>query len=57
MASQNGHKEIVKLLLDKGADVNVKGKIDGVEITALKVAKYYNKPDIVELLQKAGAKE
>ena len=36
MASEKGHTEIVKLLLDKGADVNAKIKSDGV--TALMMA-------------------
>ena len=39
MASQNGHTEVVKLLLDKGADVNVK---DAAGFTALRIAKKYD---------------
>lgn len=44
----------VKLLLDKGADVKIKGA-DGQ--TALSLAKKRGKTEVVELLQKAGAVE
>ena len=57
MASANGRTEVVKLLLDKGADVNVKSNIDDVDYTALKVAKKNKRKDIIEILEKAGAKE
>ncbi len=56
-ASQNGHTEIVNLLLEKGAEVNLKAKINNVEWTALKLAKRMRHMDIVQLLEKAGAKE
>jgi ankyrin repeat protein len=52
--SQNGHTEVVKLLLEKGADVNTKG-INGT--TALGVARKAGRMNIVQLLEKAGAKE
>ena len=54
IAAKNGNAEIVRLLLEKGADVNVKtdsGK------TALIHAKNEGHTDIVEMLEKAGAKE
>ena len=44
----------VKLLLDKGANVNVQSN-DGS--SALKIAGKYGKIEIVEMLKKAGAKE
>lgn len=56
-ATNNGHMEVVKLLLDKGAEVKAKATINNVEWTALKAAKKMGHKDIVELLEKAGAKE
>ncbi|MFZ0033647.1 MAG: ankyrin repeat domain-containing protein [Sedimentisphaerales bacterium] len=57
MTAKEGHTEVVKLLLEKGADVNVKATINNVEWTALKVAKRMGRTGIVQLLEKAGAKE
>jgi ankyrin repeat protein len=57
VASTGGHTEIVKLLLVKGADLNVKTKIDGVDYTALKIAKKKGWKEIITILEKAGAKE
>ena len=54
MASQNGHTEIVRLLLEYGADVNIKAK-NGK--TSLRIAKQKGNTQIIELLEKAGAKE
>jgi len=51
-ASARGYTEFVKLLLDKGADVNAK---DGIW-TALNLAQERRHPDIVQLLKNAGAK-
>ena len=56
-AANNGHSEVVKLLLEKGAEVNAKATIKNVEWTALKVARRMGHTDIVQLLEKAGAKE
>jgi serine/threonine-protein phosphatase 6 regulatory ankyrin repeat subunit B len=53
LASQNGHKEIVKTLLAKGADVNAKMN-DGA--TALILASKKGYKEIKELLVGAGAK-
>jgi len=51
-ASMYGHIEVVKLLLEAGADVNAK-TIDGD--TALKWASDYGHTEIVKLLLEAGA--
>ena len=50
-AAKKGHKEIAELLVENGADVNVKTS-DGV--TPLDMAK--KKPEIAELLRKHGGK-
>jgi len=52
--SNKGNSEIVKLLIARGADVNVKDK-EGQ--TALSLAIRNNMPEIVEILREAGAKE
>lgn len=52
-AAQEGHTDVVKLMLDKGADVNAKSKIDQ---TALMQAAYYKRYDTVKLLLQRGAK-
>jgi ankyrin repeat protein len=54
MASDANHTEVVRLLLEKGADVNAKTKYGK---TALALAKIKDHTDIVQLLEKAGAKE
>ena len=54
-ASRKGHKAMVKLLLDKGADVNAKTKMYGW--TALKAAAMEGHEEIVEVLKKHGAKD
>ncbi len=51
-ASQEGHPEICKLLIEKGADVNAQTK-EGT--TALMWASMAGSPDIAKLLIKAGA--
>jgi ankyrin repeat protein len=53
-ASMRGDAESVKLLLEKGADVNAK---DYSGNTALGMAKQRSLAEIVQLLEKAGAKE
>jgi ankyrin repeat protein len=53
-AAFEGRTEIVKMLLDKGADVNAKDKYGQ---TALKVAASQDHTLVVDLLKQAGAKE
>ncbi len=52
LASQKGHTDIVKFLLDKGADVNVKA---GMGFTALTFASFNGHIDIVKILLSKGA--
>jgi ankyrin repeat protein len=58
LAAGMGHTGIVKLLLNKGADLNAKGLISGSEHgleygTALEAAERSNKPEVVALLRNA----
>lgn len=52
-ATYNGHKEVVRILIEHGANVNAKGP----EGTALYVAEQGGHPEIAKMLQRAGAKE
>ena len=56
-ASQNGCFEVVKILIDKGADVNIKGMLNNKEWSALKAAKKNGRKKTAEILKLAGAKE
>jgi ankyrin repeat protein len=49
-----GHKDVVELLIAKGADMNAK---DNKQQSALSLAKEQGHEEIVELLLKHGAKE
>ena len=53
-SSENNDPELLKSLLARGAEINIKAK-DGE--TALKLAGRKGKTEIVRLLEKAGAKE
>ena len=53
-AAKSGHEKVVKLLLDKGANVNMKNR-DGQ--TALDVAQEKGHKEIVKILKAHGAKE
>ena len=52
IAASNGHTDIVKALLDKGADVNARGNKGS---TALMFAAYNGHTDIVKSLIDKGA--
>jgi 26S proteasome non-ATPase regulatory subunit 10 len=51
--SSHGNAEVVKLLLAKGADINVRNSKGE---TALVIAKNKGKTEIVAMLERAGAK-
>ena len=53
LASSNGHLEVVKYLLDKGADINAK---DNDCKTALMLASYNGYLEVAEFLKANGAK-
>ena len=53
IASFEGQKDIVRLLIDAGADLNVKGTWG----TPLKEATTYNQPEVAAILKAAGATE
>ena len=52
IASAKGHKEIVELLLSKGAAIDL---ADNNQITPLYIASYQGHKEIVELLLDKGA--
>jgi len=54
-ATEKGLVEVVKVLLEAGADV--RGVSKNYAVTALQTAKRNGNTEIIELLQKAGAKE
>ncbi len=53
-AATKGHIDIVKALIDRGVDINVKDKDND---TALIIAKKNGYNDIVQFLIESGAKE
>jgi ankyrin repeat protein len=53
LAAENRHKQVVKLLLDKGAEVNVQGGVYG---NALQAASQGGHKAVVKLLVAWGAK-
>ena len=57
MSSLDGHVEIVKLLLEAGADVNAKAYVGGKDYTPLSIAKEKGHSEIVKLLKEHGAKD
>ncbi len=53
LATVNGHRDAVDMLLDHGADPNV---ADGQGMTPLQVARAGKEPAIVAALQRRGAR-
>jgi ankyrin repeat protein len=51
LATENGHKEVVELLINKGIDLNEK---DNYGNTALRLASFYGFKEVVELLINKG---
>ena len=54
VAAMNGHEKTVKLLIERGAEVNDR---DGNGKSALYYARNRNYPKIVDILIKAGARD
>lgn len=54
-ACWKGHVEVVRVLLDAGADINAKNQNDHYGDTALHAAAHGNQKDVVEILIKRGA--
>lgn len=52
LAAEDGHKQVVKLLLDKGAEVNVQGRVYGNALQAASQGDH----EAVKLLVAWGAK-
>ena len=58
MASREGHSDVIRALLDNGADVNIRltgGRRAGE--TALTIASKTGHPDVAELLRQHGARQ
>ena len=53
VAANKGHKEIVELLITKGADVNVQGVAGGTPLDNAILRKH---PETADLLRKHGGK-
>lgn len=53
--SMEGREEKIRLLVDNGADLNAKLTIQGVDWTALKIAKHMEWTNAAEMLERAGA--
>jgi ankyrin repeat protein len=54
-ASWKGHVQVVKLLLDAGADINAKSQNDHYGDTPLHAASHGNQKDVVKVLIERGA--
>ena len=55
MAAFNDQEEHICLLLDYGANPDLSGKIGSYELTALNIAAYKERTDVMEMLLKSGA--
>ena len=57
LAARGGHIDVVKFLVDKGADVNACiYKDNALGANVLAIAKAKGKPEVVEFLKQHGAK-
>ncbi len=57
IASVKSHTEVVKALLEAGADVNAKANAGDKNYTPLSIAKQMGHARIIQLLKEYGAKE
>jgi len=57
LAAERGYSNIVKTLIEAGADVNYNNDFDGEKYTVLDAAKVNGHLDTAEILKAAGAKE
>jgi ankyrin repeat protein len=54
-AAEGGHLEVVRFLLDQGADVNMSVRANGEDRTPLRMALRGDHDDVADLLRSRGA--
>jgi len=56
-AVYNDQKDIIKLLIEKGADINIKNKNNLTPLNLALKYIYFNNKDVINILRKYGAEE